>query len=64
MNIDRSNYKSCLMVHNYFGPRRVYLKEYEEDRLFYAKKQIEYLQKYQNSLDKIYFTVNSRGHED
>lgn len=64
MNIEMPCDKSCLMVHNYFGPRRVYLKEYEEDRLFYAKKQIEYLQKYRNSLNKVYFTVNSRGNED
>jgi hypothetical protein len=55
---------SCLMVHNYFGPRRVYLQEYVDDPLFYAKKQIEFLQKYKHSLSKIYFTVNQRGLED
>lgn len=55
---------SILIVHNYFGPRRVILQEYMEDALFFAKKQIEYLTNVEHSLDHIVFTINRRDERD
>lgn len=56
--------KKLLVVHNYFGPRRVIYSPYVEDNLFLVKKQVEYLSEVKHNLDKIVFTVNSRGEED
>lgn len=56
--------KSILVVHNYFGPRRVQFQPYIDDPLFLIKKQIEYLSRVKHSLNHVVFTVNSRGHDD
>jgi hypothetical protein len=56
--------KSVLIVHNYFGPRRISFGPYEEDPLFLAKKQIQYLEEVKHNLDHVVLTVNSRGLED
>ena len=56
--------KKILIVHNYFGPRRVFLKPYVDDPLFLVKKQIQYLEEVKHNLDHVVFTVNRRGDED
>ena len=55
---------SILIVHNYFGPRRVLLSQYTVDSLFFAKKQIEYLANIKHEIDHIVFTVNRRDEMD
>jgi len=56
--------RKILIVHNYFGPRRVFLKPYVEDPLFLVKKQIQYLEEVKHDLNHVIFTVNRRGVED
>jgi autotransporter strand-loop-strand O-heptosyltransferase len=53
--------KSCLLAHSYFGDRRLYFKEYDEDRLFFIKKQVEYLTRFKHNLDHIVFTINTNS---
>lgn len=51
-------YDSCYVVTFYFGDRRRTFPPYEEDRLCYLKKQIEYLTDVKHSLKTIYFVFN------
>jgi hypothetical protein len=51
--------KICYIINFYFGERRKTIEKYtNEDRLFFYKKQIEFLEKYSHSLSKIIFTCN------
>lgn len=59
--IQNTKTKSCMMVHNYFGERRIKLEEYDNDKLFYLKKQIEYLSNKKHNLSHIVFSINSNS---
>lgn len=51
--------KTCYIINFYFGERRKTIEKYtKEDRLFFFKKQIEFLEKYTHNLSKIIFTCN------
>jgi len=54
------NPKVCYNIVFYFGDRRKPIDQYEEDRLFYYKKQIEYLASVPHNLTSIIFTINFR----
>jgi len=56
--IQNKKYKSCMMIHNYFGERRIMMDEYKGDKLFFIKKQIEYLSKNKHNIDHIIFSIN------
>lgn len=48
----------CLIISFWLGNRRKKVDEYEKDRLFFLKKQLESLKKYKNNLDKIILNFN------
>tara|TARA_B100000945_G_scaffold288166_1_gene260298 strand:+ start:529 stop:1254 length:726 start_codon:yes stop_codon:yes gene_type:complete len=50
--------KTNLVKAFYFGERRKQIKETETDKLFFLKKQVEYLCKIKHDLDQITFVVN------
>jgi virginiamycin A acetyltransferase len=50
--------KKCLIINFYLGDRRKCIPEYNEDKLCLLKKQVEYLERYKNSLDLIVFSFN------
>jgi len=52
--------KVCYNIVFYFGDRRKPTDNYEKDRLFYYKKQIEYLSTIPHNLSSIIFTINFR----
>ena len=54
--------ESCLIISFWLGNRRIFPPVYNEDRLIYVKKQIEYLMMYENNLDTIYFNFNLETH--
>jgi hypothetical protein len=53
-----SNNKTCLIINFWLGERRRNPDIYDQDRTIYVKKQIEFLTRYQNDIDTIYFTFN------
>ena len=57
------NYKTCYVINFYFGDRRKTPKIYNEDRLIFLKKQIEYLKKIKHNVDNIVFSFNL-NHDD
>jgi hypothetical protein len=50
--------KTCYIINLYFGERRCEFEEMQNDRLFFLKKQLEYLEKYKHSLSTIVFGIN------
>ena len=50
--------KTCYVINFYFGERRKTVDLYNQNRLIFYKKQIEVLEKYVHSLNKIIFTCN------
>jgi hypothetical protein len=52
--------KICYVINFYLGDRRTMIDEYKNDRLFFLKNQIEFLNNYKNSLSKIIFNFNIR----
>lgn len=52
--------KTCYIINFYLGERRKIVVEYERDRLYLLKKQIEYLQAKKHNLNRIIFTFNIR----
>ena len=50
--------KTCYVINFYFGDRRKTIDSYNQDRLIFYKKQIEVLEKYSHTLDKIIFNCN------
>lgn len=52
-------HKTCYIINFYFGSRRKTIETYTNvDRLYFLKKQIEFLEKYSHNLSKIIFTCN------
>jgi hypothetical protein len=52
--------KVCYVVNFYLGDRRKTVTNYQDDRLFFLKKQIDTLYEYSHSLSKIIFSFNIR----
>jgi len=51
--------KTCYVINFYFGERRKTIERYNKiDRLYFLRKQIEFLEKYSHNLNKIIFTCN------
>jgi len=50
--------KTCLIVNFWLGNRRRAPIIYEEDKLIFLKKQINFLEKYDNNIDTIFFNFN------
>lgn len=49
---------SCYVINFYLGDRRKTVNEYKEDKLYFLKRQIEYLNSFKHNLNKIIFTFN------
>lgn len=50
---------TCYVINFYFGERRKTIEKYNKiDRLYFLRKQIEFLEKYSHNLNKIIFTCN------
>jgi len=50
---------TCYVINFYFGERRKTIERYNKiDRLYFLRKQIEFLEKYSHNLNKIIFTCN------
>jgi hypothetical protein len=52
--------KTCYIINFYLGDRRKATFEYEQNKLYYLIKQINNLQTYSHSLNKIIFSFNMR----
>ena len=50
--------RTCYIINFYFGDRRRVVEEYNNDRLFYLKTQIQTLKNYYHNIDKIIFNFN------
>lgn len=55
--------KVCYIINFYLGDRRKTIDEFKGDRLFFLRKQIEYLYKVKNSLSKVIFNFNIRNED-
>jgi hypothetical protein len=50
---------TCYVINFYFGERRKTIERYNKiDRLYFLRKQLEFLEKYSHNLNKIIFTCN------
>lgn len=49
---------SCYVINFYLGDRRKTVNGYKEDKLYFLKTQIKYLQTFKHKLNKIIFTFN------
>lgn len=52
------NYKICYIINFYFGFRRKGVEEFNRDRTYYVKRQIETLNEFRHRVDKIIFNFN------
>jgi len=50
--------KTCYIINFYFGDRRKTVNSYIDDKLYFLKQQINFLEKYSHNLDKIIFSCN------
>lgn len=54
----KNNFRTCYILNFWLGDRRRGVLKYDEDRLYYLKKQIEILQSTLHNLNKIIFSFN------